>query len=445
MSTAASIVVVLLGCMLVSAVQRRRPAAETRVAWIGYLGHVLGAGAQYLITAYWYGGGDMFLYHRTGLELDRLLDYDFGQYGVQLIRIFFQDSDVLLPVTVIGIGSSTGTMAAVSAALLYPLGGSLVAACLVLSTAAFLSRIILLRVFLRELPAENHRSVALVLLLLPSVTFWGAALAKETLVLIGLGPLALAAHELTSRGSPMQRAALLVLGFVAGGLIWLVKPYILIGFATAGVVWWYTRLLNRTGRKITRTQLVFGSIMVVGAIVGVGQVLPTYSVDAVAERAAHLQELGGVIEGGSNYELGGVGGRTGMAQLAFVPLALASALFRPLLIEVRNPLMLLNALETTWVLYLVLSNLSLGRIGGLISATRESPVIAFSLAFVLVVAVGVGLTSMNLGTLTRYRMPMMPFYGAFLVVWRERLKARPPAVRPPVFEPRRPRPQVRAA
>jgi hypothetical protein len=53
------------------------------------------------------------------------------------------------------------------------------------------------------------------------------------------------------------------------------------------------------------------------------------------------------------------------------------------------------------------------------------------------VGVGVGLATTNLGTLTRYRMPMMAFYAAFLIVWYERCKPAPAASRAPVV--RRPR------
>lgn len=422
MNPTASIIVVLLGSMLVTSVQRGRPSDETRIAWLGYLGHLVGAGAQYMITAYWYGGGDMFMYALTGEQLDRLLDYDFGHYSIDIARLFFHE-DVLFPVTVVGVGSSTGTMAAIAAVVLYPLGGSLVAACLLLSTAAFLSRIVLLRVFLKELPPENHRAVTRVMLLLPSVTFWGAALAKETVVLIGLGPLALSAHALTSRGSPLLRAGLLLIGLLAGGLIWLVKPYIVVGFVTAGMVWWYTRLLKGRSRPVSRVQLVLGGILAVAAVAVVGQVLPNYSAEAIAEQASHLQTVGEMVDGGSNYQIGSIGARSGIGQAAFVPIALAYALFRPFIFESRNPLMLLNSLETTWVTYLVVMNLSKGRFSGLISAARESPIAAFSLAFVFVVGIGVGLTTTNLGTLTRYRMPMMPFYAVFLVVWQQRLRA----------------------
>jgi len=418
-ATLVTILVVVVGIWAVFQIQQGRPRAESRIVWMGYVAHVAASGAQYVITTYWYGGGDMLYYARAGGVLADLLSYDYARFAPEIFALFIHEPPHL-PMDVIGAGSSTGSLVAVAALLLHLLGGSLLGVCVLLSTLAYLARIMMLRVFLEELPQELHPAVRIAVLLLPSVTFWGATLAKETMVLIGIGPLTWVARRLTSTTTLTQRLLLAPVALLAGGLLWLVKSYVLVSFIAAAAVWWFMSVLRRRGRMLTRVQLTFGAVISVAAVALVGVVLPDFSVDAIAERAAELQAVGGIVQGGSSYQLGSTEARSGLAQAAFVPLALMYSLFRPFLFEVRNPLMLLNAIETTWITVIVVQNFWKGGFAGLIATARESPVMAFSLVFVLLVGVGVGLATSNLGTLTRYRAPMMPFYAAFLVVWQHR-------------------------
>ena len=72
--------------------------------------------------------------------------------------------------------------------------------------------------------------------------------------------------------------------------------------------------------------------------------------------------------------------------------------------------MLVNSVEMTVILYFVIiAFVRTGRVELLRWAWR-SPDIMASLAFVLLFSFAVGLATTNLGTLSRYRLPMMPFY-----------------------------------
>jgi hypothetical protein len=48
--------------------------------------------------------------------------------------------------------------------------------------------------------------------------------------------------------------------------------------------------------------------------------------------------------------------------------------------------------------------------------TSSSPLM-FCAAFTLTLGVAVGLATTNLGTLSRYRMPLVPFFVAMVLVW----------------------------
>jgi hypothetical protein len=102
------------------------------------------------------------------------------------------------------------------------------------------------------------------------------------------------------------------------------------------------------------------------------------------------------------------------------PLALGTALFRPFLFEARNAVQLVTALESTVLLVMVLQTIRRRRWSGLMQQVRTSPVLMFCLVFVLALALGTGLATTNMGTLSRYRAPMSPFYFILiLVTWSE--------------------------
>ena len=58
------------------------------------------------------------------------------------------------------------------------------------------------------------------------------------------------------------------------------------------------------------------------------------------------------------------------------------------------------------------------------------PFLVFCLVFVIAFGIAVGLASTNLGTLSRYRSPILPFFVVALIVLRKPLAARPTATRP---------------
>jgi hypothetical protein len=101
--------------------------------------------------------------------------------------------------------------------------------------------------------------------------------------------------------------------------------------------------------------------------------------------------------------------------MAFAPLALGTALFRPFIFEVRNVQTALAAVETTALLLLLFSSASRRSWRGIWRDCASSPELMFCLVFTLMMATAVGLTTTNLGTLSRYRMPMEPFLALLVL------------------------------
>lgn len=70
--------------------------------------------------------------------------------------------------------------------------------------------------------------------------------------------------------------------------------------------------------------------------------------------------------------------------------------------------MLLSALESLAFVWITLYVLYKAR--GKIISTLKNPEVAFCLIFSIVFAFSVGISTYNFGTLSRYKIPLIPFY-----------------------------------
>lgn len=391
---------------------RAFPAGIQR--WVALCGalHLVGALAQVWVTSSYYAGGDLLMYYWQGDFVARTLwaapDIAWREVGSLLLQ---QPS--MLDRDVTGSGSATGSMVALSGIALHLLGGSLLAACTLASLAGFMGSVLVLAAMLKDAPAHTHQPLAIAVLLLPSVVFWSSALLKETLAILGLG-LIIFAFRAGFLGRAKPYLAFLAPGILAVGLF---KPYLLFPCALALGVWFFFHRGAERGTPVLLRpwQFLVATALAVGGVVALGEVFPQFALDNVMEEAARLQTVGLDVDGGSNYQLGTTQ-RGLVGQLVSVPLALLTTLFRPGLWEARNVMMLATALETTALTVLAVRAAWHSVLRPSQPAKEGVSLVAFALTFVIVTGIAVGLASTNLGTLARYRAPLMPMFAALLVL-----------------------------
>jgi hypothetical protein len=141
-----------------------------------------------------------------------------------------------------------------------------------------------------------------------------------------------------------------------------------------------------------------------------------YSLDNIVKTAAVTAYDIGYFTGrnaGSGYSVE-VTEWTPLGMLQAAPAAINVSLFRPYLWEVRNPLMLISALESTFIL--VFTIIILLRGFGRLSSALTSYNVVFCLVFALIFSFAAGISTFNFGTLTRYRIVALPFYVVALVL-----------------------------
>jgi hypothetical protein len=265
------------------------------------------------------------------------------------------------------------------------------------------------------------KELAIALLFIPSMIVWGSSIFKDTVCIFGLGWLIYTTFRIfVNKDLSLKNISLLVLSFT---LVGLVKVYILVAFIPALVFWimatyshfvriWFLRFLLQ--------------IAIVG-LIGLGFVyfsqrfsneLKQYSIDKIAKT---VESTRGYIvyisqrDEGSLYDIGEFD-PSFEGMIRKFPAAVTVTLFRPFLWEVKNPLMLLSALES--FLFLVFTALVLFRIGVVKTFSKifTQPTLLFFFLFSMIFAFAVGLSTGNFGTLSRYKIPCIPFFAALLLI-----------------------------
>ncbi len=413
---------VLLICVpLVARFIARFAPDERQLLWWSFLAHQASALVNIWITKFYYGYGDMMSYYRFGLLAANRLRADFWAMAPRLFGVILHYSEPIPIPIPIGNGS-TGSMQGIAGFAMYFLFDSLHAACALIAVAAFGSKVLLYLVVREEVPDIPRRPLLVACTLLPSALFWSCSLLKEPIAMIGLLVVTYGLHQFIKRRRRLLAAAMIGLGCFD---IILIKGYIFPALGIAAVVWHFVRKVREQRGDIAFTagHVVMVGVAAVALVAATGALLPRFGADVLLDQIAGLQSVGARIDGGSSYSLGlSAGSPAGQAALA--PLGLLTALFRPLLFEVNAPIVLATALEMT--LLLIGAVLVLVRRGILSSFSEliRRPFLSFCAMFVLVFGTCVGLATTNMGTLSRYRMPLIPFFAVLLLALMARAPAR---------------------
>ncbi len=410
-------VVFLLGAVLHAAMTRSLTTREQGIANASFLLHAVSGVAQVLLTLHYFGGGDMFGYFECGIINTSLLRDDFSGFAPSVWNAMVQGGEVVPPLAFFG-GPTSGSMGAFATWILLACGDSLYGAVMLVSMAAYASKLVMYRALRTEFQVGLQPVVASGLMLLPSAVFWSCGLLKEPLVMVFMGPL-LASLASLSRG---RSSPLALTGLVLGGAgVALLKPYILMAMSAAAALFYLRSRVTNLWSILTRPVPLAISIVIGFGAFSFGSGHFSKADDSTGGSAfAQQREAFRTGGGGSSFELESQeqGSKEGSAlrDAALAPLALVTALFRPFIFEARNAVQLANALEATVLLFLFAGVLRERGLRAVVSEIAANPVLLFAAVFVAALGVGTGLSATNMGSLSRYRAPMMPFFFLLLLV-----------------------------
>jgi hypothetical protein len=407
-STIAIIVVVAIGLAWTSSAAARAPREERSVLWAAFALHALCVAGLIAITSGFYGSGDIDMYGFFGRILAQLIWDDPTHYVPETLALLLQ-REVDLPIAVVGAGSSTGSMSAFAGLLMALLGGSFTAMNGFLGLIAFIAKVTLYRSVRESIPPLVRRQALAACTLIPSVAFWSAGIVKESIAMTALCFLISGVVTLSSRrlivGALQLAPAITALS--------LIRPFALLALAIAGAAWFYARRSIRQRGELTIRPfyLLILGLATMFTVAMFGELFPQFALETMADQLASRQEIWELTVGGSGVRIVDAPERSLAGQLSYAPIALFSAVFRPVIFEVKNVMMLVNALETTALTWLFASSILQSGQGRWWKAVTTSPLAVFCVVFVCVFGIGVGLATANLGSLSRYRMPILPFFS----------------------------------
>jgi len=264
------------------------------------------------------------------------------------------------------------------------------------------------------------KPLAIAFLFIPSTFVWGSSMFKDTICMFGLGWLTYTSFRIfIHKDFSAKNLFLIGLSFY---LLVIVKVYILLSFVPALSLWillTYSHRIKSSGlRFIAR---IFFIVLLGFSLIYFANLfskeLNRYSLERITQTATDTRAWISYAteDEGSGYDLGQFN-PTLIGMLSKFPAGVAVTLFRPFPWEAKKIIVGLSSVEA--VIFLIGTVVVFFRNGFVKFFKRifTDSTLTFFLAYSLVFAFAVGISSYNFGALSRYKIPCLPFYAALLIV-----------------------------
>ena len=376
-----------------------------------------------LIYQYYYRGGDTsaYFYHA------KVINQSLGDSFITWLRLIFHtahysDPDIYRYISQMRWygDPSTYTVCSITAIINLFTFNTFLPSTVIFSAISFTGYWAMFRTFAIQYPKLKD-SMAIAFLFIPSSIIWGSGIFKDTVCMTALGWLTYFTFKLLIQKK--VKLSYLVPIAICIYLLATIKMYILLIFIPALLLW----ILFQYSQKISNSglRLALKTFIIAGVIIGFfifarsfANELGKYSLENIAQTSATTRDYLLYVSTeneGSGYDLGNID-PSPLGMLAKLPAAVNVSLFRPYLWESRKPIVFFNALEASLFIFFTLKVLFTIGLGGIINGIRKDPNIQFFLAFTIVFAFAVGISSYNFGALSRYRIPCLNFFIASLVL-----------------------------
>ena len=283
--------------------------------------------------------------------------------------------------------------------------------------------------FFYEQYPHMHKKFAIGILYFPTLVFWSSGILKDTLCIASIGWVTYSVYEMLYRKKSFIKNMIILFAF--GYLLAILKVYILISYLPFFVL--FIILKNMQGIKNRLLKYMLGPILILGSMYGFTLVLNSYDQElgsyAVNDLTKSIQHLNGAfnsMDGNetaeSNFDLGVEFDGTFRGLVKLAPVAIFTTFFRPFLWESRKISSLLASLESLVLLFFTFYVIFKSGLKSFIKLVLTDPLIMYCFLFSIVFALFVGASTLNFGTLVRYKIPCLPFYTISLFLIFEKVK-----------------------
>ena len=380
-----------------------------------------------IITEFYFGGGDTNLYYQGVKDFRTALSEDFSNFSYIINTTKLDDNNPLAPYFMFDNYANDITynyMRAASNFFVPRIGiipsliffNSYLCICLCFMMFALGGAIRLFKTFYHYYPSAK-RELALAILFLPSVGFWSAGLLKDTICFGSVGFLIYGMFNIFIKKKKIVSSLFWIV--LCSYLLFTIKTYIFLVLVLALTIWVFAET-NQLIKDKTLRQIFAVMTFVIGVVAGYfmlqyftsEETMRQYQLENIITSAEYQRINYKVIanQQTSYYSI------NASNPVSLVLNSIAATFFRPFPWEIRSAAAVLSAFEALAFLILTL-NLFFKK--GLKRPFREifnDPRLLMAFIFSIVFAIGVGASTANFGTLSRYKIPCTPFYVLMLLI-----------------------------
>ena len=275
----------------------------------------------------------------------------------------------------------------------------------------------LYKFFIHYFP-DYKREMALATIFLPSLAFWSSGYLKDPITFGSVGYLVYALLNIFIKKKKI--AISVVWAAVAITLLFFIKVYILLALAPSAVLWLFgtfNKLVeNKTLRRIMALLTFIAGVATAFLLVNYltsDENLNAFKLDTLIETSQYNRNL---YEGfGEQYEGSYFTIKTTNPFLLVLN-GIVATLFRPFLWEINSPTALLSSLEALLFLYFTAYFMYKRGVITFFRKAFSDPVLLMCIVFTLIFAAAIGSSATNFGSLSRYKIPCLPFYLAMVMI-----------------------------
>ncbi|MFC1732817.1 hypothetical protein ACFL6I_21150 [candidate division KSB1 bacterium] len=392
----------------------------------GLIIKIIGAIAFCFIYLFYYKGGDTISYFEGGKAMVKLMRYEFKPFlslmGGELSPenwSYFNINTGWPPEYIYG-EKNNFIVCRLMVPILFFTFNRFVIAAMILSCISFIGIWKFLSM-LDDLFPNFKRQIAISVLFIPSVIFWGSGIMKDTFALTANLWLVYNIYKIFIK---KQKIFINIIIFIINIILLIsIKPYIFLALLPASLLWLSISNIRQIKNKFFKyisapVVLIAGFGLGYLILILLGDQLGEYSsMDKILLKATVTQQdlIREEAYGENYYNIGEFDATFGSI-IQKVPMAIVAGLFRPFIWDATNPVMFFSGLENFLILLLTIYMFIRVGIIKIFIIIKEHPILLFSILFSLIFALSVGLTSANYGALVRYKIQAMPFYVSSILV-----------------------------
>lgn len=276
-----------------------------------------------------------------------------------------------------------------------------------------------------------HKQFAICILFFPTVVFWSSGLLKDTLCIASLCWITYSLYEIMYHRRRILKNILILCFFTY--LLVIIKVYIILAYLPFLILF---IILNNVKEVksgflkwlIAPTLIVLSIFVFSKAMNSFDNELGAYAIDEVTTSISYLNtgltQITGQADAASNFNLGMEFEPSFFGLFKIAPYAIVATFFRPFIWEASKITQMLAAVESLVLIFFTLFILFKTGPFRFLKIVMSNPLIMYCFTFAIVFGLFVGASTVNFGTLVRYKIPCLPFYAISLFLVYEKVKER---------------------